>query len=271
MNTSVYVDSLNGSAPAHMSFTRLLHAYYTETKFETLMALRTPAFAIPFLLLPPLIYLMFGVIMMTPESLEGDLGPGIVNCLFSGFSVMACMMAGIFGGCIGVSMERENGLLKLKRALPMPPAANLVAKMAMSMIVTVLAIGLIVLVALLADTITLSIAQVMTIWATLAICTIPMFSIGYCIGAFASASASPAWGNLVFLPMMWLSGLFIPLPAFLESWTVIWPAFHANQVALGLAGIEEFSFFPPLMSAGILLGVTLLFGGIAAHRLARKG
>lgn len=269
MNRSLNVDILTSTAPAQMSFGRQLNAYLTEIKFETLMSLRTPAFAIPFLLLPPLIYLMFGVIMVIPT--EGDARPELANYLFSGFSVMASMMAGIFGGCVGVSAERENGLLKLKRALPTPAGAGLIAKMTMSMIVSSLAIGLIVMVALLADTTTLTAAQIVAIWSTLTICTIPLFAIGYCIGAFASASASPAWGNLAFLPMMWLSGLFIPLPGFLEPWTIIWPAFHANQIAIGLAGITEFSFFPPLMSAGILLGVTLLFGGIATHKLTRKG
>ena len=254
-----------------MPFPRQLRAYLMEIKYETLQALRTPAFAIPFILIPAVVYLLFGVVMMTPEALEGDMGPGIVNYLFSGFSVIGVMMAGIFGGCIGLSAERESGLLKLKRALPTPPGAGLVAKTAMSMIVTGLAVGLVVVVALLAGKITLSVGQVLVIWVTLVTGTIPFFAIGYFLGAFASASAAPAWGNLVFLPMMWLSGLFIPLPEFLQSWTVIWPAFHINQIALGLAGVEEFSFFPPMMSAGILVGVTLLFGGLAAHRLARKG
>ena len=54
---------------------------------------------------------------------------------------------------------------------------------------------------------------------------------------------------MLFLPMLWLSGLFIPLPKFLEPWAVIWPAFHLNQVALGLAGVSEFSFLPPAISA----------------------
>ena len=254
-----------------MLLTRQLRAYYTETRYETLAAIRTPAFALPFLLLPAIIYLLFGVVMMTPESLDGELGPGIVNYLFSGFSVVGVMMAGIFGGCIGLSQERESGLLKLKRALPMPAGANLVAKTGMSMIVTALAVGLVVVAALLAGKITLTVAQVLTIWAVLVVGAIPFFAIGLFIGSVSSASAAPAWANLAFLPMMWLSGLFIPLPEFLNDWVLVWPAFHINQVALGLAGVEEFSFYPPLMSAGILVGVTLLFGGLAAHRLARKG
>jgi ABC-2 type transport system permease protein len=75
----------------------------------------------------------------------------------------------------------------------------------------------------------------------------------------------------VFLPMLWLSGLFIPLPKFLEPWAVIWPAFHLNQAALGWAGVSEFSFLAPGISAAVLTGVTVIFGGLAIRRLARKG
>ena len=77
--------------------------------------------------------------------------------------------------------------------------------------------------------------------------------------------------NLVFLPMLWLSGLFIPLPKFLERWAVIWPAFHLNQAALGWAGVSEFSFLAPGISAAVLVGITVIFGGLAIRRLARQG
>jgi ABC-2 type transport system permease protein len=52
---------------------------------------------------------------------------------------------------------------------------------------------------------------------------------------------------------------------------VIWPAFHLNQVALGWAGVSEFSFLAPGISAAVLTGVTVIFGGLAIRRLARKG
>jgi hypothetical protein len=71
--------------------------------------------------------------------------------------------------------------------------------------------------------------------------------------------------------MMWLSGLFIPLPDALERWVVIWPSFHLNQLALNLAGVEKFSFISPVLAGGVLVGVTVLFGGLAIHRLARVG
>ena len=52
---------------------------------------------------------------------------------------------------------------------------------------------------------------------------------------------------------------------------VIWPAFHFDQVALGSAGVSEFTLMSPAISAGVLVGFTVIFAGLAIRRLARKG
>ncbi|MEJ0035392.1 MAG: hypothetical protein WDO68_04830 [Gammaproteobacteria bacterium] len=41
--------------------------------------------------------------------------------------------------------------------------------------------------------------------------------------------------------------------------------------ALAVAGLEEFHFVSTLLSVGVLVGMTGLFGGLAIRRLARKG
>lgn len=253
-----------------MPLGRTLRAYAVAAKYETLAALRNVGMAVPFLVLPPAIYWLFGVVIIPPEAGDSEYGPGIVNYLFSSFSAFGAMMPGLFGGAT-IAVERENGLLKLKRALPAPPGAQLVAKTFMAILVTAGAVTAVVAVALLAGTITLSGMQVLTIWAAMIAGSIPFCAIGLFIGSLASSAAVPAYGNLVFLPMIYLSGLFIPLPDFLDRWVVIWPAFHLNQVALGLAGVDEFGFFPPQSSALVLLSVTVLFGGLAIRRLARTG
>ncbi len=183
---------------------------------------------------------------------------------------MAVIMPGLFSGVI-LAQEREGGLLKLKRALPLPPGASIVAKVLMAMGIAALALTLVVIAALAAGKLTISLTQVMVIWIVLIIGTIPFSAIGLLIGALASGSAAPAYGNLVFLPMIWLSGLFIPLPESLKQWVIVWPAFHLNQLALGLAGVKQFTFIPPALAAGVLIGVTVLFGGLAIRRLARVG
>lgn len=249
---------------------RTLRAYAMEARFDTLAALRTPAFAIPFIALPLLIYLLFGVLINGNAGSHSEFGPGIANYLFSGFAVLAAVMPGIFSGVI-LAQEREGNLLKLKRAQPVPPGATIIAKLLMAMAIAAVAVTLVVVAALAAGLLTLSLGQVAVIWAVLIVGSIPFCAIGLLIGALSSAAAAPAWGNLLFLPMMWLSGLFIPLPDFLKSWVVIWPTFHLNQLALGLAGVEQFSFIPPAFAAGVLLGVTVLCGGLAIRRLAHHG
>src|ERR1700730_4121202 len=123
-----------GSAPARehatldssMSTARLFHAYLSEAKYETVRMLRTPAFAIPFLGLPALLYLLFGVVIFGP-AIHND--PQAGRFIFAAFALFGVMGPGMFGFGMLVAGEREHGLLTLKRALPMPPPAYLVAKL----------------------------------------------------------------------------------------------------------------------------------------------
>ncbi len=171
-----------------LPFARVLRAYLTEAKFETLAALRTTGFALPFLIVPVAIYGLFGVVI-------GD-GPGgaeFADYIFAGFGVLAAAMPGIFTGVI-LATEREGNLLQLKRALPLPPGATIVAKVLMAMGVAAVAITLVAGAALLGGKIQLSFAQVAIVWATLIAGTIPFCAIGLLLGARVSASAAPAWG-----------------------------------------------------------------------------
>jgi ABC-2 type transport system permease protein len=256
------------SGGALMTVGRTARAYASEVKYECLRMLRAPAFAFPFLLLPVPVYLFFGVMLAGPAVAKN---PGVANYLFSGFSVFAVMGPALFGaGCV-LALEREQGLLKLKRALPAPGGAYIIAKMMIGVVFAALAMFALVAAALAAGKITLTASQLLIITLVMTAGAVPFGAMGLFIGAHVSGSAAPAFANLVFLPMLWLSGLFIPLPKFLERLAVIWPAFHLNQVALGSAGITEFTFISPLIAAAVLVGVTVVFGGLAIRRLARHG
>ena len=266
MNPTQTLVQLHHAAP--MPIGRLLRAYAKEMQYESLRMLRSPAFAIPFLLLPVPVYLFFGVMLAGPAVAKH---PSAANYLFSGFSVFAVMGPSLFGAGCALALERDAGFLKLKRALPAPDGAYLIAKMVMSMLFAALAMTSMLAAAILADTVSLSIGQQLIMTLVMIVGAVPFCAIGLLIGSYMSGSSAPALINIVFLPMLWLSGIFIPLPKFLEKWAVIWPAFHLNQVALGSAGVSEFTFINPLISAAVLAGVTVLFGGLAIRRLARRG
>ena len=267
--TAVTMPSPIRSAPVNpMPMRRILGVYLNQVKYESLRMLRSPGFSIPFLVLPVPVYLFFGVMLAAPAVAKN---PAVANYLFSGFSVFAVMGPALFGvGCV-LAIEREAGFLKLKRALPAPGGAHLVAKGAMSMVFAAAAVLTLLVAGSAAGAISLSASQLLVITVVMIAGALPFAAIGLFIGAHVPANVAPAIANLVFLPMLWLSGLFIPLPKFLERWAVIWPAFHLNQAALGWAGVSEFSFLAPGISAAVLTGVTVIFGGLAIRRLARKG
>ncbi len=56
---SVFATDAAAAAAAHSS----LRSYLLEARYECLRLLRTPSFALPSLLFPPLFYLLFGVLL----------------------------------------------------------------------------------------------------------------------------------------------------------------------------------------------------------------
>lgn len=261
---------MNESLAPTLPMGRVTRAYLENARYETVAALRNAGFAPPFVLVPVAIYVLFGVVISGNAAQHSPFGAGIADYLFSGFASMAAMMPGLFSGIL-LAQERDGRLLDLKRAMPLPPGAVVGAKVAMSLAIAALAVTLVVAAALVAGRLTISPAQVAVVWAVLIAGTIPFAAIGLLIGAYSSGAAAPAWANLVFLPMMGLSGLFIPLPKALEPWVVLWPAFHLDQLALGLADVRQFRFVPPSFAFAVLLALTLVCGGLAVRRLARVG
>jgi ABC-2 type transport system permease protein len=256
------------TAGSLMPLRRLLRAYLNESRFQFIQALRAPAFAFPFLLLPVPLYLFFGIVM-AGGSKEVAANPLLMNYTFSAWCSMAVMGPAIFGIGIGLAMDREANLLKLKRAMPLPPGSYLIAKMLMSLAFAAIAVGLVTIAALAAGKLTLTPGGLFATDAVLILGAIPFCAIGLFIGAFASAGAAPAYANLIYLPGMWLSGMFFPLPKVMQPWSVIWPAFHLNMTALAAGGMKV--GVSPLLTGAVLVSISVLFGGLAIRRLARTG
>lgn len=246
-----------------MSGGRTLHAYLTEAKYESLRMLRSPSFGAIFLSLPVLIYLLFAVVIFG-HALRSDAVATVA--VFTGFSVFGVMGPAMFGFGVTIAIEREQGLLRFKRALPAPAGAYLVAKMLMAMLFAAIIMITMCAAAVFFAHVPLPLPRLIGIGTVNVIGVLPFCAIGLFIGAIVKGAAAPGFTNLVYLPMMYLSGLFFPLPKGLAAVAPIWPAYHLNQLALTAAGA-------PLAGAtthlAILLGVTALFGWLALSRLRR--
>ncbi len=279
MSAITFAVENNVARSTTMSRRRLRLAYFTEIKFECLRALRAPAFAIPFLLLPIVLYVLFGVFLAGSMS-KGDLT--VAKIMFANWAVFGVMGPGMFGFGMFVAAEREQGLLTLKRALPMPPAAYLLSKMVMAMLFAGIVMVTLMIAAVVIGHPGLSAGQYAGISLLDMLGSLPFCAVGLFIGTRASAKSAPAFANLAYLPFMHLGGLFYPLPMSVQPLEFASPAFYLDKLALRMARVPSLDQLAigatgPSSHGGVVLyfaalaGVTILFTALAIRRLRRVG
>ncbi|WP_368565113.1 ABC transporter permease [Pseudoxanthomonas sp. UTMC 1351] len=239
-------------------------AYALEARYEFLRLLRTPSFVLPVLSFPALFYLLFGILLN--RSGNGD----AARYLLATYGVFGVMGVGLFGFGVSVAMERERGLLTFKRALPMPRGAYLLAKMAMAAIFAALISILLSLLAVTLGGVSLQPWQWLVLLVVDVIGVLPFCAVGLFIGTHVGGQGSPAVVNLVYLPMSFLSGLWLPLamlPAWLSAAASVWPSYHLAQVALKVVGMDAGGAIGGHVA--VLAAVSALFLALAWRRLAR--
>jgi ABC-2 type transport system permease protein len=256
------------AADAPLRSGRMLGAYLAETRYELMRSLRNPAFALPMTLIPGALYLLFAV-LIAGEAIDKDKTLGVF--LFGGFGVMAVTMPALFAIGTSLALERDMGLMRLKRAQPAPPGSWLVAKLLCGFVFSLLAFLPMVAIAVLAGKLPLAPGQIVAMSATLVAGSIPFCALGLMIGTLVTGSAAPGYANLIYLPGCYLSGMFFPLPKSMYWQTPIWPQFHVNQLAMYAADATKYQFEPIAVAAASLLGFTALFSAVALWRLRMKG
>ncbi|MGH8025969.1 MAG: ABC transporter permease [Pseudoxanthomonas sp.] len=254
---------MNAVASVPFSSRALFALYLREARLEFLRVLRTPAFSIPTLVFSPMFYLLFGVLLNQGKS-------GASSYLMATYSVFGVMGPGLFGFGVGLAIDRERGLLTLKRVQPVPPAAPLLAKMAMSMIFA-LCIGLMLLIlGVTLGGVQMTVAQGALLLCVCVLGVMPFCALGLLIGTLLNGSGAPAVVNLIYLPMALLSGLWLPLrllPDIVERIAPLWPAWHLGQLALKVVGQD--SGRSASMHVAMLLAFTAICLLLAQRRLQR--
>lgn len=240
-----------------------LRCYWLEARSEFLRVLRAPAFAVPTLVFPPMFYLLFGVL------LNGGHGKA-TSYLLATYGVFGVMAPGLFGFGVAMALDRERGFLALKRALPTPPGAMLLAKMAMAMVFALMISIILMTIALTLGKVSLAPPQLLALTLVNVLGVLPFCAIGLYIGTVVSGQGAPAVINILYLPMAFLAGLWMPLsmlPPLFAKFAPVWPAYHLAQVALSAVGLDDGGRTG--VHVLVLAAVSGLFFLLARRRLAR--
>src|SRR5262249_50028939 len=83
------------------------------------------------------------------------------------------------------------------------------------------------------------ISQFAQLLGTLSIGSLPFSAMGLALGYFTGPNSAPATINLIYLPMSFCSGLWVPfmfLPKIVKQMALVLPPYHLSQLALGIVG-----------------------------------
>lgn len=239
--------------------------YALESRLEFLRLLRTPSFALPTLVFPVMFYLLFAVLF------SGGRGGFQANVyLLATYGVFGVMAPSLFGFGVSVALDRERGWLTLKRAQPMPRGAYLAAKLAMAMLFAAIIFAMLAVLSTTLGGVRLPVSAWALLFVVEVLGVLPFCAIGLFVGSLVNGSAAPAVVNLIYLPMSFLSGLWMPLsvlPQFLREIAPLWPAFHLGQLALGAVGQPTDGAAMTHIAA--LAATTVVFLALARRGLAR--
>lgn len=254
----------NFMTSSFMTTGRTLRAYLIEAKYELLRMIRTPAYAFPALLIPVLLYTLIGIFVIKPGA---GVDPKLPMFMFAAFSVFALTSPGMYGLGQAFAIERQSGVLTLKRTQPMPAGGYLIAKIATALLSVCLSMSILITLATTYGHVALSTAQVLQIMATSLLGMATFCAIGLFIGSLVSGTAASGVVNALYFPMMYLSGTFFPLPDNLAQWAMVWPTFYLDQIFFAILYGKSAVSIP--MCVAVLTGLLVLFASLASRRLSR--
>jgi ABC-2 type transport system permease protein len=244
----------------------LVRIHWMEAKAEFLKMVRLPAFVAPVLSFPILFYIFFGLAFGTANRAGSVSVAAYLVATYGTFGVVA---ASLFGVGVGVATERGQGWLQVKRATAMPLSAWFGAKLILAFLFSSIIIGALCALAVTFGHVHLPLAVWLELYAVLACGSLPFCALGLAIGYFAGPNSAPAIVNLIYIPMSFASGLWLPfnfLPSFVQKIGAFLPSYHLAQLALGVIGAGGGSALRHLVA---LASFTVLFLLLAAAAYRR--
>ena len=234
----------------------LARALIAESRGELMKIVRVPVFMVPTLLFPAMFYLIFGITMN--KGTMPHMHVTVAQYMIGTYGTFGVIAAGLFGLGIGVAVERAQGWLTLKRASPMPPAAYFGGKVVLAMTIGLFITLLLGILGVLFGGVQFSALQWFELAGTLVLGVIPFCIIGCAIAYMVGPNSAPAVINLIYLPMSFASGLWIPIemmPKAVQAIAPSLPPYHLSRIALHVIGADPKPVWGHIISLAIYAAI----------------
>ncbi len=178
------------------------------------------------------------------------------------FVVYGVIGVAFFQFGVSIAQERESHWERYRRTLPDAVTPRLVAQLASAMVFALLTAILVIVVAHLVSVPTLTVLQVLSLLVATLFVSVPFVFLGIALGYWTNAKSAVAVANLLYLPLAYLGGLWMPphlLPAGISAISVYTPTRQAGEIVWAIAGGQAI----PWASAAMLTAFALAFAALA--------
>ena len=242
--------------------------YGKETKYEFLKLLRAKTFSLAVIGFPMMFYTLFG--LANKHSVED--GVHFAKYLLGGYACFGLVGAALFGIGVGLASELNSGWLELKRASPMPVPAYLFAKCASAVAFGILIVCILTVMGKAFGGVSLTGVELIKMLGVTVAGSVSFASMGLLLALVIPGNAAPGIVNLIYLPMSYLSGLWVPirfLPHWLRLIAPALPTYHLAQLMESVFGYQE-PGSSVAAHCNALAGFTLLMLGICWVLFSRR-
>lgn len=219
-----------------------LRAIGIDAWFNTVELFRIPAYSVPTLVLPAMLYAFFGLSYARTAD-EARL-------TLASYAAFAVIGVAFFQFGVGIATDRESSWDSYVRTLPIAGSARFLARLLSALLFATSTAAIVVTVGVLVGHVTMTQRSWLEFVCALFVGGVVFGVIGIALGYWTSAKASVPVANLLYLPLAFIGGLWIP-PQFLPSavaaispWTptrqfgeIVWSSATGAGWQLGALGV----------------------------------
>lgn len=222
--------------------------------YAVLELVRQPTYVVTTLIFPSMFFWFFGV----PNAQD----PDSARMLMGSFSAFAVLGVVLFQLTVAISQDRAGHWSLYLRSLPVPASIYLAAQLVASFVLAISAVGLVVATAVYNTDLQLTTWQFAQFFFWVIVCGFPFASLGLVLGSLTDPKSSVPVANMVYLPLSFAGGLWMPPNALspgVQSISEYLPTRYYGEV------IWAFVNSQPLQDRWLfgLLAYSVLFFGLA--------
>jgi ABC-2 type transport system permease protein len=241
---------------------------WRQLQAELLRLWRTPAFLIPSLVVPSVLFGIAG--LSKAKGLESGVSrPVYTLAAVATYGVVSVMLYS-FG--VGIANERGQRVNVLMRATPLPAAVYLLAKVLTALLSALVMLLILSAFAMLAGGVQLGVSVWAALIVSLVLGALPFILLGFALGLLVNPTSAAPLINLSFFIFAFASGIFVPLallPTAIQNIAPYLPLYRLAQLAWDAVGAQA----GPIGNAiWLLLLYGVLFLGLAliAYRFEER-